>query len=399
MITIGYCTRTHNQDHINHLIKSCGLGNKNIQIIEIINNGDKSLTECYNQIINESVNDLIVFTHDDIIINSKQFGHKLLKLFSNNPQYGIIGIAGSTYMPESGRWWENKKRMYGRVSHSNEGKTWLSAYSPSLESDIIETVVVDGVFFAIDKTKIKKTFNEEFKGFHFYDVSFCFENYLAGVKVGVTTIIDLTHKSIGMTNDQWESNRVQFVDTFKSNLPVKLEKVITKNEYIHLLITSISFNDDSVKSNAIFSLINKLVELKNVRVTLCSNLTGNRPNVISKLGVKLAPIQQPPGFILGDGKWVLKTPNGDVQSQPNVLYKNKDINFDIIHIFDDELIDHMAKVYPETSIVTSVFPNSLVLTETIVNPNTKDVIEMTTKENGEFDIDVNNIIQRYIKLM
>jgi hypothetical protein len=31
---------------------------------------------------------------------------------------------------------------------------------------------VDGLFFAVDKTKIATNFNEEVEGFHFYDVTF-----------------------------------------------------------------------------------------------------------------------------------------------------------------------------------------------------------------------------------
>ena len=64
--------------------------------------------------------------------------------------------------------------------------------------------MLDGLFFAIDKTKIKKTFDEDFHGFHFYDISFCFRNYLEGVKIGLTTQIRVTHLSIGQTNKQWE---------------------------------------------------------------------------------------------------------------------------------------------------------------------------------------------------
>ena len=70
-----------------------------------------------------------------------------------------------------------------------------------------------------DRRRLKKHFNEEFKGFHFYDISFCFENFKEGVKIGVTTKISLTHKSIGMVNKQWEKNKLFFEALYEKELP------------------------------------------------------------------------------------------------------------------------------------------------------------------------------------
>ena len=131
-------------------------------------------------------------------------------------------MAGTTDMPESGMWWENRKKMVGIVNHEHEGKKWESKYSDSLGNDILETIIVDGLFMAINKKKIKKNFNENFKGFHFYDIPFCFDNYLEGVKVGVITNIRITHKSIGQTNEQWEINRQNFANKYQSELPINI---------------------------------------------------------------------------------------------------------------------------------------------------------------------------------
>ena len=85
--------------------------------------------------------------------------------------------------------------------------------------NIIPGVILDGLFFAVDKEKIKKQFDEKVKGFHFYDIDFTFTNHLEGVKVGVITNIRITHKSIGQTNEQWEENRLEFIKRHSSNLP------------------------------------------------------------------------------------------------------------------------------------------------------------------------------------
>ena len=395
MISVVYCTRQTNPEHKEHLMKTSGL-HKHLEIIEIINNGE-SLTSAYNRGLKQATNDIVVFCHDDITIETKQWGTKLLKMFERKPQYGILGVAGTKFMPTSGRWWENPKKMYGRVAHTHEGKTWLSSYSADLNQEIEEAVTVDGVFFVVDKTKIKKSFNEEVVGFNFYDVTFCFENHLEGVKIGVTTVVRINHKSIGMTNDEWENNRQQFAEKFKDKLPVTIKKVLRKGEKLKIMITSLAFDDNSPKSKIILELATKLKK-NNHDVTICSNVNGKLPMLAKQRGISLAPIQQPPGFALGDGKWSMNTPNGQVVSQPNTLYKVKEYNYDIIHTFDDEVIDHMNKLYNGSNLVNTKASNSLFV-NTDVNPLVKSTIDISNDINEVQKIDINNIINAYIDVI
>lgn len=238
MITIGYCTREHTQEHIDHLIKSCGLPKTKVQVIEYINNGEKSLAECYNEIIEQSDFNIVVLCHDDITINTKNWGEKLNKMFSRNPEFGILGIAGTTDLV-SGTWWDIKKSMCGIVEHTHEDKTWTSKYSADQGDKVKEVVLVDGLFIALDKTKIKEKFNTNYIGFHFYDVVFSVDNYLAGVKLGLTTKFKVTHKSIGATNEQWEANKTQFEIEYGDKLPLKLTNNRTVEE-------KLKFNPDSI---------------------------------------------------------------------------------------------------------------------------------------------------------
>ena len=57
MITIGFSTRKINEDYITQLEKSCG--SKNVQIIPIENNGEYSLSEVYNKILEQAENDIV----------------------------------------------------------------------------------------------------------------------------------------------------------------------------------------------------------------------------------------------------------------------------------------------------------------------------------------------------
>jgi len=242
MISVVFSTREDNPKHKEHILVTSGIY-KDIEVIQYINNGEYSLTEIYNKALKETTNDIVVFCHDDIILETKNWGNKILNHFKRNPNYGIIGKAGTKYMPSSGRWWDyGMTEVVGQVYHQNEGKKWLSKYNESFGNKIEDTIIVDGLFFVVNKNNIVKDFDEDIKGFHFYEIDFCFNNFLNGVKVGVISDISVTHLSIGQTNQQWEDNRVQFVEKYIKNLPkiipynYNIKKVKDKEPLVSILM-------------------------------------------------------------------------------------------------------------------------------------------------------------------
>lgn len=377
MVSIVYCTRETNPEHKEHLIKSSGL-HKHVEVIEIINNGE-SLTHAYNRGLKQAKYDIVVFCHDDLTVETKQWGNKLVKLFEKNPEYGIIGVAGSKNMPVSGQWWENRNKMYGRVAHTHEGKTWLSTYSDDLGQNLEEVVVVDGVFFAVHKTRTKEEFNENVEGFHFYEITYCFENYLKGVKIGVNTVIRINHKSIGMTNEQWENNRQNFSENFKDNLPVDIKRVLHKNQKLKIMLSSLSFNSGSAREMIMLQMATDLKK-NGHEVTIVSLLGGPLDNAAKKNGIKLCPIQEPPSYKLGDGKWMLNGPQGPTPSTEKTLYKVQDTKFDVVHVFNDELIDHYNRLYPDNSIVNTQYVDGLFIAD-----NNNEKVGVTIKLTTSLD--------------
>lgn len=232
MITIVYSTHKddqYNQNFRQHLLKSVGL--ENVQILEYLNKNQYSLAQIYNMGMDQSEFDIIVCLHNDIKLENN-WGKKLLKDFEVNPDYSIIGKAGSCYFPESGVYWERMNlTMVGQVYHHPDGQNkWLSKYSAKLPF-LIPVVTIDGLFIALDKTKIKHKFDETIGKFHFYDHSFCIPNYLDGVKIGVTSSFEITHKSVGQPNQEFFESKERFLEKWRSKLPLDLkpEFVFTPN--------------------------------------------------------------------------------------------------------------------------------------------------------------------------
>jgi hypothetical protein len=349
MVTVVCSSRGDLSTFKEHVIKTSGLHNK-LQFLGYKNDGEFSLTEIYNRGLSEANNDIVVFMHDDIIIEKNKWAEKITKLFEKNEQYGIIGVAGTKYLANTGKWWEDPKKMYGRVAHTHEGKTWLSSYSDDLGNELEEVVLVDGVFFAINKKRIKNSFNEDVKGFHFYDVNFCVENYLSGVKIGVTTLVRVNHMSIGMTNEKWEENRQIFADKFKNNLPINIKGLSRANAKLKILVSFINTENNSEEENKCYELINDFVTKKH-DVTVVTNINETVTKKLKNVDAKLFHFNEPPGFKLGDGKWVLKTNNGDEPSKVNNLYKIKDLSFDFIYVANKSVFDHIYRLYNNTEFI------------------------------------------------
>lgn len=343
MITIGYSTKKSDPGFKEYLKKSCG--HPKIQIIEKVNNGEKNLSQVYNEIISESENDIVVLCHDDIYFDTNNWGQKLKKLFDRNSDFAILGVAGSTNLPKSGMWWEDRSKMWGIVNHENDGKKWESRYSDSLQNNIKEVILVDGLFTAINKTKIKKEYDESVPGFHMYDVNFCYRNFLEGVKIGVITNIRITHKSIGMTNEQWEKNRQLFSEKYSNQLPSKIGYL--PNEELNVVISTLSNINSKFKNE-------KLI-----------NFNTNNPV----------------GYKIGDGNFMINTQLGPQKSQVGQYYKMSEPKIDVI----------IPTNLDEVRMCELIYPNTLQLYNNVTND---DVNIISDYRNVKKIISINDDIQK-----
>lgn len=348
MISIVYSTHKdeqYNNKFKQHLLDTVGL--KDVQILQYINHNQYSLTEIYNKGLNDSKYDIVVFCHNDIIFEQKYWGKRISEHFVKNPDYGILGVAGTTYYPESGRWWDIQGEMVGQVYHQHNGRKWLSEYNKPFGSKIIDSVIVDGVLFSVKKSNLKTNFDESFKGFHFYDTSFCMSNFLNGVKIGTISNVPITHLSIGMTNVEWENNRIQFVEKHKNDLPIKLvsnypvNKINNKQPLVSIIIPIYNYGVQFEKTlQSVFDSTYKNIEIiivndgstdKYVKMKLDS--IKNHPNIKIISQDNQGPSSaRNNGVSHSSGEYILPLDADDtiypdyIQSCVNILRNNKTIS-------------------------------------------------------------------------
>jgi len=371
MITIGFSTKKIDPEFVEYLRKSSG--NPKVEIIPFENPGTHSLSEAYNIILEKSSNDIVVLCHDDIYFDTKNWAQKLVKHFKRNPEYGILGVAGSVKIPESGMWWEEPVKMRGIVNHEHEGKKWESKYSTSIGNQIDDVVLVDGLFIAVKKSNIQKTFDEEVKGFHLYDVDFCTRNFIEDVKIGVVYDIRVTHLSIGQTNEQWEENRKIYAEKYKDSLPLKVYDEF-KNRQLKVLLGVLNFQGLTGSEVSTLELA-KGLSLNGCDVSVISTTVSPEfDKICKKHNIKTYTTNNPPGYIVGDGVKTLNGPQGQIKTEKGRYYKITNVDYDVIQTNHKPISEFLLQLYPTNKFVTVVRSEVIDLENPVPNENVKKYI-------------------------
>lgn len=196
------------------------------EIIILNNNVEKqSINYIYNKGAGMAKFNTVCFLHEDIIIHTPDWGNKLLNLFTDNPNIGLIGIAGSKYKSKTNSgWYTNSKDfdccMITHLDYSgNESKVYLN---PEPGSRLQEVVVLDGVFMCTRKSVWEEIkFDADLlKGFHFYDIDFSFRVSRKYAAV-VSFEIDITHLTMGGDfGDNWIHHSELWHQKYADLLPV-----------------------------------------------------------------------------------------------------------------------------------------------------------------------------------
>lgn len=181
----------------------------------------------FNRMASIANGDFLVFTHDDVqFLGTRSVFDAPINLMKK-PLTGLVGAAGTRLMPKEGCWWKSfHLDCRGAVYHpSNEQPFGMHLNGwPHMAAQFGRVAVVDGVLLMCSRVTFEKLTgfdHQSFSGFHFYDMDLSVRAHLLGLSNYVAPI-PLLHKSHGVTNDEWETNRLIFIEKHRKILPIKV---------------------------------------------------------------------------------------------------------------------------------------------------------------------------------
>lgn len=196
----------------------------NYELLIFDNSKNKnSIFHAYNEGIRKSTGDYLCFIHDDILFHTKDWGLVIKELFTTNPEYGLIGIAGSSLKTRTpSGWWdcEDKYKSVNIIQHYTDGKI-IKENVGFNKSNLNEVVLIDGVFLVLRK-EMNIFFDEKLKGFHHYDLNLAIETRKLRYKIGVTNKVLIEHFSLGNLNNQWINSTINIHNLYKGVLPMSM---------------------------------------------------------------------------------------------------------------------------------------------------------------------------------
>jgi len=227
MISIIICSRKSNiQDSLReNIAKTIGV---EYELVIIDNSKNKySIFSAYNEGVRRAKYPYLCFMHDDILIHTENWGKKVIVHFKN-PKVGVIGVAGSHYLPKlPGSHWSSGISSRN-VIHTVDRKTTIEfeSYIPSVDS-AVNGILLDGLWLCIPEIIMKKVFFDEnsFTGFHCYDSDICLQIKMLNLKVNIIFDINIEHFSLGKRDDAWLRNIFILFNKWKKKLPIRTLKL------------------------------------------------------------------------------------------------------------------------------------------------------------------------------
>ena len=210
-----------------------------------INNSDaaKGICQVYNEGAEQAQYNFLCFMHEDVEMQTPDWGLRVLKAFEQNPDAGVIGIAGSAYKPLSPCGW------HGYGAHQHSYFNYIVTYKFSNRQPehcthnpgnvlFKEVVCLDGVWLCTTKkVAAENRFDEQLlKGFHGYDVDFCL-SVTRQYKAIVVFDILLNHFSEGRFNKDWMDAMLKVQKKWCNRLPVDLTNATQQKKLYRELFT------------------------------------------------------------------------------------------------------------------------------------------------------------------
>lgn len=142
----------------------------------------------YNQILESAAGDPVILLHDDTELQPGARQAILQGLESAD----VVGVCGSVHVIDAA-WWKYGRRGYVEMLSGPAFDPGQVLYGP--------VEAVDGLIMALSPAAVGLRFDEEYDGFHGYDVDFCFTARAAGLNVAAVPI-PVFHRTNGGWGDR-----------------------------------------------------------------------------------------------------------------------------------------------------------------------------------------------------
>ena len=186
----------------------------------------KSLAGAYNDAMQRATGDILIFSHDDILILDDEFANKIVERLE---AYDLLGFAGTSRLID-GLWSSaGQPHIHGVISHAKPGNPQLTLdlFGVSQWPVVDGIQAVDGVCMATRRDVAEKIGFDalNFDGFHHYDIDFSFAAHLSGYRLGICCDIPLIHESSGgFDSDDHQKYEARFREKYRKHLPEVVER-------------------------------------------------------------------------------------------------------------------------------------------------------------------------------
>jgi hypothetical protein len=249
-ISIIVCSR--NKDNLQFILNSI---NQTIgveyEVLHSLHAGQVGLAKTYNNLAQAAKFPILVFMHDDLIFQEKNWGIRIIEIMKNE-KIGLIGLMGAVYKSKYISIWTSCDKSLFRNASISNGKL---SYQ--------KVAVVDGCFMAISKLCFSKVkFDESFQGFHGYDLDYSLAvNELFDVVVATNITFD--HLSPGIKYEEWYKD-VTYVNKKRDRLlPLSIciisNNIKNQSEYYSLCDEFNSVMNFDFRKIHLFSLYLKML--------------------------------------------------------------------------------------------------------------------------------------------
>ena len=169
----------------------------------------RSLAEAYNRGLQQAVNEVVIFAHDDVEIVSPDFASRLLAGLNG---HDVLGLAGTNRITGGAWHFAGHPHLSGQIAMPGADGLVVTVYG--VNSSISDNLMaLDGLLLAARReTAIGIGFDaQSFDGWHLYDLDFTLRAARSGLKIATRNDILAVHASQGSYDQEWINYSERFL--------------------------------------------------------------------------------------------------------------------------------------------------------------------------------------------